>query len=147
MESHKKELQDAGFTGKIDDSSVTRDEYSHDASMFELVPQVVIFPKDSEDVKRAVNYVRESKKKHNHHISLTARAAGTDMSGGAINQSVLMDMTEHFNRIFEVDSKSAHVQPGVFYRDFEVETLKHNALMPSFPASRDLCTVGGMVAN
>jgi FAD/FMN-containing dehydrogenase len=35
----------------------------------------------------------------------------------------------------------------VFYRDFEPETLKHGALMPTYPASRSLCTVGGMVAN
>src|SRR6185437_13808155 len=37
--------------------------------------------------------------------------------------------------------------PGVLYRDFEPETFKHNALMPSYPASRDLCSVGGMVNN
>src|SRR5581483_8989804 len=41
----------------------------------------------------------------------------------------------------------AHAQPGVFYRDFEKATLAHRALMPSYPASRDLCTIGGMVNN
>jgi FAD/FMN-containing dehydrogenase len=46
-----------------------------------------------------------------------------------------------------VTPEEAQTQPGVFYRDFEKETLKHGALMPSYPASRDLCTVGGMVAN
>lgn len=147
MDDHKKALVAAGFAGEIDDTVATRDRYSHDASMFELMPQVVIYPKDSQDVQKAVNYVRESKRVRKHHISLTARSAGTDMSGGAINQSVLMDMTRHFNKIFQVDSRSAHAQPGVYYRDFEVETLKHNALMPSYPASRDLCTIGGMVAN
>ncbi len=147
MDNHKKALQEAGFAGEIDDTVATRDHYSHDASMFELMPQVVIYPKDSHDVQKAVNYVRESKRKHKHHISLTARSAGTDMSGGAINQSVLMDMTKHFNKIFQVDSHTAHAQPGVFYRDFETETLKHQALMPSYPASRNLCTIGGMVAN
>jgi len=35
----------------------------------------------------------------------------------------------------------------VYYRDFEKETLKHGALMPAYPASRDLCTIGGMVSN
>ena len=38
-------------------------------------------------------------------------------------------------------------QPGVWYRDFEKESLKRNLLMPSYPASRELCAVGGMVAN
>ncbi len=147
MDNHKKALKEAGFVGEIDDTVTTRDLYSHDASMFELMPQVVIYPQDSADVQKAVNYVRKSKNEHNQQVSITARSAGTDMSGGAINQSVIMDMTKHFNKIIQVDSRSAHAQPGVFYRDFETETLKNQALMPSYPASRDLCTIGGMVAN
>jgi FAD/FMN-containing dehydrogenase len=51
------------------------------------------------------------------------------------------------NAIGEVTSNLANTQPGVYYRDFEVKTLEHGAVMPSFPASRDLCTVGGMFAN
>src|SRR6185369_5951046 len=79
--------------------------------------------------------------------SVTARSAGTDMAGGAINESVIVDFNAHFNKVERVTATEAQTQPGVFYRDFEVETLKMNALMPSYPASRDLCTVGGMVAN
>jgi FAD/FMN-containing dehydrogenase len=80
-------------------------------------------------------------------LSVTARSAGTDMAGGAINESVIVDFNAHLNKIGKVTATEAQTQPGVFYRDFEVETLKHGALMPSYPASRDLCTVGGMVAN
>src|SRR6185369_16667041 len=79
--------------------------------------------------------------------SVTARSAGTDMAGGAINESVIVDFNAHLTKIEHVSATEAHTQPGVFYRDFEKETLKHNALMPSYPASRDLCTIGGMVAN
>jgi FAD/FMN-containing dehydrogenase len=147
MDEILRSLKQNGFKGEIDTSMQTRDVYSHDASMFEMVPQVVLFPRDSEDIKHIVNLVRDEKKRQNKHLSITARSAGTDMSGGAINQSVLLDMTKHFNRIFEVDKASAHAQPGVYYRDFEKQTLRHGALMPSYPASRDLCTIGGMVAN
>jgi FAD/FMN-containing dehydrogenase len=80
-------------------------------------------------------------------LSVTARSAGTDMAGGAINESIIVDFNAHLNKIGKVTATEAQTQPGVFYRDFEVETLKHGALMPSYPASRDLCTVGGMVAN
>jgi FAD/FMN-containing dehydrogenase len=111
------------------------------------MPQVVLFPKDSKDIQTLVKEVTATKKKTKQHISITARSAGTDMSGGAINQSIIIDMTKHFNQIFEVDKLNAHAQPGVYYRDFEVETLKHGSIMPSYPASRDLCTIGGMVAN
>lgn len=132
--------------GEVDDSTKAKDFYSHDASMFELRPEVVAFPKNSSDIQKLVKYVSKNKS-NNSGLSLTPRSAGTCMSGGAINDSVIIDMTKHFNQVLEVDGKSAQVQPGVHYRDFEVETFKHDALMPSFPASRELCTVGGMVAN
>jgi FAD/FMN-containing dehydrogenase len=69
------------------------------------------------------------------------------MTGGAINESIVMDMTKHFDKTLAVDSQEARVLPGRHYRDFEKDTFVHNALLPSFPASRELCTVGGMVAN
>ncbi len=132
--------------GEIDDSVKAKDFYSHDASMFELRPEAVVFPKNSADIQKIVKYIDKNKAK-DPSLSITARSAGTCMSGGSINTSLILDMTRHFNQVEEVDSSSARVQPGVHYRDFEVETLKHDALMPSFPASRELCTVGGMVAN
>lgn len=132
--------------GEVDLHSRTRHEYSHDASMFELVPKAVVFPKDSADIQELVKLVSENKK-NDPGLSLTARSAGTDMTGGAINQSIIMDMTKHFNEILAVSPSEAHVLPGVHYRDFEPETFKHGALLPCFPASRELCTVGGMVAN
>src|SRR5690606_15549391 len=75
------------------------------------------------------------------------RSAGTDMSGGAINDSIIVDFMKHFDKIVKVTPTSARTQPGVYYRDFEKQTLKHNALLPSYPASRDLCAIGGMVNN
>ncbi len=139
-------LKQLGFSGETETNQETLDLYSHDASMFELKPQAVVAPRNSQDVQTLVGLVA-AQKKHHPDLSLTARSAGTDMSGGAINDSVIIDFNRHFGKIESVTSKSAHVQPGVFYRDFEPETLKHGALLPSFPASRELCTVGGMVNN
>ena len=147
MDNLKQKLQEFGFKGEVDATTETRDFYSHDASMFELMPEAVVYPTDSQDICKLVKYVSLAKKSENSHISITARSAGTDMSGGAINQSIIMDMTKHFNKTLEVSADSAHAQPGVYYRDFELETLKHGAIMPSYPASRDLCTIGGMVSN
>lgn len=132
--------------GEVSSSPRVRDEFSHDASMFELRPEVVVSPKGADDIKKLVKFVSKHKK-DNPELSLTARSAGTDMSGGAITESILLNMRKHFTEIHSVSSRMAHVQPGVLYRDFEVATLKHGALLPPFPASRDLCTVGGMVAN
>lgn len=143
----KNSLRAAGFEGDVALDAATRDIFSHDASMFELVPQAVVSPKHTKDLQKLIAWVNVVKEKENRHISLTARSGGTDMGGAAITESILVDITKHFNKIGPVTPTKAEVQPGVYYRDFEKETLKHGALMPSYPASRDLCTVGGMVAN
>ena len=134
------------ISGDVDDSPEVKEAFSHDASMFELEPQLVVAPKDSSDVQKIVRYVSENKE-HNPDLSLTVRSGGTCMSGGAINDSIILDFAKYLNKIGTVTSSTGNTQPGVFYRDCEKETLKHGAVMPSFPASRDLCTVGGMVAN
>ena len=146
MDEFVQKLKAAGFGGEIKDDDETRDFYSHDASLFEVRPQLVVMPKDSKDVQRLVKVVADSKEKF-PELSLTARSAGTDISGGAVNDSVIVDFNKHFTKIENVTPTEAQAQPGVFYRDFEKATLKHDALMPSYPASRDLCTIGGMVAN
>ncbi len=146
MDAFVKVLKQKGFEGDIDDSIEIRDQYSHDASLFELMPELVVFPKNSNDVQKLVKVAAEAKPKITH-LSLTARSAGTDMSGGAINDSVIVDFNRYLTKVEEVSPEHARAEPGVFYRDFEKETLKHGALMPSFPASRELCTIGGMVAN
>jgi len=139
-------LKQKGFEGELDTSQETLGVYSHDASLFELIPKIIVFPKNDRDLGRLVRSVHELLPK-NSNLSITARSGGTDMGGGAINDSIIVDMSKHFNKIAAVEKYSAHVQPGVFYRDFEKQTLKKGALLPSFPASREICTVGGMVAN
>ena len=139
-------LKKVGFKGEIDDSATALEFYSHDASMFELKPKLVVKPKDANDVEELVKYVAGNKA-HDANLSITARSAGTCMSGGSINDSIIVDFQKHFNKVKKVTSTTANVEPGVFYRDFEPETLKHGALMPSYPASRELASVGGMVNN
>jgi len=132
--------------GEVDDTPEVIEFYSHDASMLEMKPELVVSPMDSDDIKNLIKYVTTNKKS-NPNLSITARSGGSCMVGGPINDSIIVDFTKHFNKTHEVSSTSARVDPGVYYRDFEPETLKHGALMPSFPASRELCTVGGMVSN
>lgn len=146
MEEIKQKLLEDGFKGEIEDTKEVLDAFSHDASMFEMIPKLVIAPINAKDVETAVKLVASQKKLHKS-LSLTARSAGTDMSGAAINDSIIVDFKRHFNKIISVSSKRATTQPGVFFRDFDVETAKHGALLPPFPASRDLCTVGGMINN
>jgi len=140
------------FQGEVLEDDQTLTAYSRDASVFEVKPQLVVCPRDVADVKALVKWAA-AKKKGGEPLSLTARSGGTDMSGGAVNDSIIVDFSKHVNQFVSIEADAdgqggrATVQPGMFYRDFEQRTLEKGLLMPSYPASREICTVGGMVAN
>ena len=134
------------ITGEVTDAQDVRKAYSRDASLFEIEPEGVVYPKDVEDIKALVRFVGE-RRAFDKNISLTVRSGGTDMTGGPLNESIIVDVNRHLNQLKKVGSDYAVVEPGMFYRDFEKETLKKKLLLPSFPASREICTIGGMVAN
>lgn len=138
-------LQDS-VTGDVETNEKTLEEYSHDASLFEVKPQVVVFPKGEKDVINLVKFVNKNKSK-NKTLSLTARAAGTDMGGGSINDSIIVAFGKYFDHKPQINDNVATTEPGVFYRDFEKVTLKHNLIFASYPASRELCQMGGIVNN
>ncbi len=135
------------FKGEVESDDETLKHYSRDASIFDIRPQVVVFPKDSEDVKNLVKWVGENKAKY-PELSITARAAGTCMSGGSINESIIMDFTRHMNKLISFDdANEITVQPGMFYRDFEKITLEKGMILPCYTASKSINAVGGMFGN
>lgn len=134
------------FRGDLDSSPATLALYSHDASLFEIKPRLVVYPRDAADVQTLVKWVN-SHRAEDPTLSLTARSAGTDMSGGSINSSIIVDFSRYLNKIKSVSPTLATVEPGCFYRDFEKATLAKGAIMPTYPASREICAVGGMVNN
>jgi len=133
------------FKGDILDDDEALKRYSTDASIFSVKPQIVLFPKDSEDIQNIVKFALE-KKKEGKNISVTARGAGTCMSGGSLNESIILDTTRYMSGVV-IKGKEAVVLPGTFYRDLEKATLSKGLIMPAFPASKNICAVGGMVAN
>ena len=155
----------SAIKGEVETSDEALTAASHDASLFEVRPQAVVYPKDVEDVKAMVRYATEHDGSDGEpKVTLTARSAGTDMSGGPLTESIVVSFIKYFNHIKEVVEKRqgalggafqdieisgyAVTEPGVYYRDFDKATMeKGGQMMPSYPASRELCTVGGMVAN
>jgi len=124
----------------------TLQEYSRDASIYEVKPQVVVFPKDIEDVKNLVNFVNQ-KKEEFPDITLTGRSAGTDMTGGPLTTSIVVCFTKYINQMKELHEDRAVVEPGLYYRDFEKEMDKIGVMYPSYPASKSICAMGGIIAN
>src|SRR5258708_5992558 len=113
----------AGIKGDVATDEETLMANSHDASFFEVKPQVVVSPKNADDVKALIKFATKNKKDH-PDLSLTGRSAGTDMSGGSINDSIIVSFLKYFNHIGSIENNIGTVEPGVYYRDFEAETLK-----------------------
>jgi len=153
------------FKGDVENSEETRDKYSRDASIFLIRPEVVVFPKDSEDLKQLVKWVAANKEKY-PPLALTPRSAGTCMSGGAIGESIVVDFTRYMNKIEKIEqvtpyaitpkyvgskevliSGVAVVEPGCYYRDFEPGAIEKGLLLPCYTASKNLNALGGMVGN
>jgi len=128
----------------VDDATLTK--FSRDYSLFKVRPQVVVFPKDADDIKNLVKFV-EQKKAAGEDVSLTGRSAGTDMTGGPLSQGIIVSFTKYFNHIIEIGSDEAKVEPGVYFRDFEKALTEKGLLYPPYPASKDLAALGGMVNN
>ena len=109
--------------GDVRSDAITLTKFSRDTSLFEVRPKVVVSPKDTADVKAVVKYVAQNKE-WEPELSITARSGGTDMGGGPLNNSIILDFTKYFKQIKKINDNYAIVEPGVYYRDFEKETLK-----------------------
>ena len=116
--------------GEVQEDEKTLEEHSTDASLFKVRPRVVVFPKDAEDIKALVKFVAE-RKKDDPSLSLTVRSGGTDMTGGPLTESIVVDVSRHMTSLKEVGKDPASsggagyaiVEPGMFYRNFEKEKL------------------------
>lgn len=147
LENH---LQTSEFTGIIDSSTNTRRQYATDESIFYIEPKLVIVPKNIQDITQAVQAVHKYSNTAKP-LHITPRAAGTGLSGGSLNDSVILDTLKHFTAIHKEESNKEGIvyecDPGVLYRDLEEVMDKAGVYIPSYPASKDMCTIGGMVAN
>src|SRR4051812_19056034 len=112
----------SSIRGEIDDTPQTIEKFSRDAGLFRVVPEVIARPADAADVCSLVSFVNEKNQKGSGHLSLTARSAGTDMSGGPLTSSIVVDMLPHFNKLINIDGETAVVEPGMFFRDFDRAT-------------------------
>ena len=159
----KKHLQKI-LEGDVSTEQNELTEHSTDWSLFKIMPDMIVYPKHALDLENLVQFVNDYNQENHATLTLTARAAGSGMSGGSLNHSIIVDVTKYMNKIGEIVtndfgiqsirndfnypiSGKATVQPGMKYIPFEEETMKYEMIMPTFPASRKLCAIGGMVAN
>lgn len=138
---------DLHIEGEVAMDAATLETFSRDASIFRITPEAVIKPKTVADVENCVRYVAAQRAAGDTRISLTARSAGTDMSGGPLTNSLVLSFTDHLNTIFEIGPDFVSTQVGAFYRDVEKKTLEKGLVYPTYPASKALCAIGGILNN
>lgn len=142
-----KEALSARLSGDVVTDAKTLEEYSRDTSLFVVRPQVVVFPKNVSDVQEVVRFINENKAEY-QGLSVAGRSAGTCMSGGSLTESIMMTFTRYFNHsTVHPEELWAEVGPGVYYRNFEKETLPTHTYMPAYPASKSIAALGGMIMN
>lgn len=147
MQSGLAERLKKHMRGDVLADDATRATYARDTSVFVRTPEVVVFPKDTEDVSALVEAVKGARK-DGARAAIAARSAGTDMSGGPLTDSVVAVFTKYMNKVIDVGDGYAVAEPGAYYRDFEKATLAHGGqILPSYPASREIAALGGLVNN
>jgi FAD/FMN-containing dehydrogenase len=132
--------------GEVSNNEDDREKVARDTSLFYVKPEIVVYPKSYKDISKLLEYVSDGKRQ-GYDISVSFRAAGTCMTGGPLNPSIVVDTSKFMNHVYDVTDVSATAEPGVYYRDFEKKTLEKGWLMPSYPASRELAAIGGIVSN
>ena len=136
------ELRRLGVTD-VDDSTLTRALYSTDASLYRVVPQVVVRPRSVEEVLATVEACRLTA------TPLTSRGAGTSIAGNAVGTGVVIDFTRHLNRVhdIDVDARTARVDPGTVHAVLQKAATPLGLRFGPDPSTHTRCTVGGMIGN
>jgi glycolate oxidase len=118
--------------------------YEYDGSVDKARPELVVFPRSTEDVVSIVRITRE------YDVPIVGRGAGTGLSGGAIPRAggVLIGFAR-MNRILEIDLENERVvlQPGVVNLDVTLAVQAQNYFFAPDPSSQRACTIGGNVAE
>ena len=135
-------LRRAGLA-EVDASTLRRAEYSTDASLYRVVPQVVAFPRAVDEVLAALDVCRELK------VPLTARGAGTSIAGNSVGTGLVLDFSRHLNRVRSVDEAAgqAVIEPGIVLADLQREMKPYGLRFGPDPSTHNRCTLGGMIGN
>jgi len=137
-------LEQSEFEGEIDKRYSARLIQATDNSVYQFLPQAVIYPLHQQDVELVLSLAAQPQYKA---VTFSARGGGTGTNGQSLTHGLILDVSRHMNQVLEINVKEgwARVQAGV------VKDALNDALRPhGFFFSPDLstsnrATVGGMV--
>lgn len=131
------------FTGEIRVDPVTRRLYATDASIYQVEPLGVAFPRTTEDLESAVEACAGL------NVPVLARGSGSSLAGQAIGPALILDCTRNLNRLLEVnlEERTAWVETGLVLEAFNLRLKSHGLQFGPDPASAERATLGGSIAN
>ena len=129
--------------GDVDASTLTRGMYSSDASLYRVVPLLVVRPRHVDEVLATVAACAALR------VPLTSRGAGTSIAGNAVGPGVVLDFARHLNTVTAIDPEagSATVAPGAVHATLQRAAQRHGLRFGPDPSTHTRCTVGGMIGN
>ena len=105
----------------VDDSTLSRALYSSDASLYRVVPQVVVRPRHPDELDAILDAASAT------GAPVTMRGAGTSIAGNAVGTGIVVDTLKHLNRVVSIDAeaRTAVIQPGVVHADLQRAAAPH----------------------
>jgi D-lactate dehydrogenase len=116
--------------------------YASDASPYRLLPKVVVMAHDADDVAKVLAYGRRN------GVPVVFRAGGTSLNGQGQTDGILVDVRRYFSGVaVEEDGARARIKPGTLLGHANRVLAPYGRKLGPDPASTDIATVGGVVAN
>jgi FAD/FMN-containing dehydrogenase len=130
-------------TGEARFDRLSRAIYSTDASVYQIVPLGVVFPKSAADIVATVRTCER------FGVPLTARGGGTSQAGQCIGPGVILDCSRHLNRVLEINAAErwVRVEPGCVLDELNRALQPLGLHFPLDISTSDRATIGGMIAN
>ena len=138
------ELEARGFRGEVSRDHASRLVASTDNSVYQILPQAVVFPRDREDVLTLARVAGEARFRS---IKLSPRGGGTGTNGQALCNGVIVDLSRNMRTILELDLEQGwvRVQPGVVLAQLNAFLKPHGVFFAPHVSPANRATVGGMV--
>ncbi|HEY3965628.1 MAG TPA: FAD-binding oxidoreductase, partial [Planctomycetaceae bacterium] len=122
---------------------MTRGLYSTDASIYQISPIGVVFPKSKADVRAAVEIATR------HRVPILPRGSGTSLSGQTVAAALVIDFSRFMNRILDIDlqRRLVRVEPGVVLDQLNAALAPLGMQFGPDVATSSRANLGGMIGN
>jgi len=131
------------FKGEILLDKKHKHIYATDASAYREMPDAIVYPKDTDDLKLLVEFASEN------IMPLIPRAAGTSLAGQVVGKGIIVDISKYMTQIIELNAEEnwVKVQPGVVLDELNDFLKPHNLFFGPETSTANRCMIAGMVGN